>query len=100
MAIALSAYAAHAAVAPLQQRWLLQSALFAFVHGVALAALARQTPRWLGRVALGMMLLGVLLFCGSLTAGAVLDTSTRLAPTGGSLMILAWLLFAADALRR
>ncbi len=36
----------------------------------------------------------MLLFCGSLTLAALLGTSTGLAPFGGSLMILGWLVYA------
>ena len=98
-AVALAAYAAHAASGPEQGR-LLHAALFGFGHGIALAALAPQASRRLGRLALMLMLAGVLLFSGSLVAAVFLGTSTGLAPSGGSLMILAWLLYAADALRR
>ena len=97
--VALAAYAAHAASGPEQGR-LLHAALFGFGHGIALAALAPQASRRLGRFALALMLAGVLLFSGSLAAAVFLGTSTGLAPTGGSLMILAWRLHAADALRR
>jgi uncharacterized membrane protein YgdD (TMEM256/DUF423 family) len=97
--VALSAYAAHAVEAA--GRASLQSAaLFALVHGVALAALPRQTPHHLGTAALSMLLVGVLLFSGSLVAAHLFATPTRLAPIGGSLLILGWLLYAADACRR
>jgi uncharacterized membrane protein YgdD (TMEM256/DUF423 family) len=97
--VALAAYAAHAA-AGLDQGRLLHAALFGFGHGIALVALAPQASRRLGRLALVLMLAGVLLFSGSLVAAVFFGTSTGLAPAGGSLMILAWLLYAADALRR
>jgi uncharacterized membrane protein YgdD (TMEM256/DUF423 family) len=97
--VALSAYAAH--VAEGAARTNLQSAaLFALVHGVALTALSLQTPRRLGSAALSMLLIGVLLFSGSLVAAHFFYTPTRLAPAGGSLLILGWLLYAADAFRR
>jgi uncharacterized membrane protein YgdD (TMEM256/DUF423 family) len=95
--VALSAYAAH--VAEASGRASLQSAaLFALVHGVALAALPRQPPQRLGTAALSMLLVGVLLFSGSLVAAHLFATPT--APIGGSLLILGWLLYAADACRR
>lgn len=97
--IALSAYAAHGASG--EGRASLQmAALFAFGHGLALAALAPRATRVLARLALAALLLGVLLFSGSLTAAHFHGLATTLAPFGGSLMILAWLVFAADALRR
>jgi uncharacterized membrane protein YgdD (TMEM256/DUF423 family) len=97
--VALSAYAAHAAEGASRAN-LQSAALFALVHGVALAALARQTPHRLGMAALWMLLIGVFLFSGSLFAAHMFATPTRLAPIGGSLLILGWLLYAADAFRR
>jgi uncharacterized membrane protein YgdD (TMEM256/DUF423 family) len=94
--VALSAYAAHAAEGANLQ----SAALFALVHGVALAALSRQTTHRLGTTALLMLFIGVLLFSGSLVAAHFFAAPTRLAPVGGSLLILGWLLYAADALRR
>jgi uncharacterized membrane protein YgdD (TMEM256/DUF423 family) len=43
---------------------------------------------------------GMLLFCGSLVLAVLAGTSTRLAPGGGVLLILAWLMQAVAALRR
>lgn len=99
IAIALSAYAAHAATGEGRAQ-LQMAALFAFGHGIALAALAPRAVRPLARIALAAIGLGVVMFSGSVTAAHFLATPTTLAPIGGSLMILAWLLFAADALRR
>ncbi|MBN8211390.1 MAG: DUF423 domain-containing protein [Xanthomonadales bacterium] len=97
--VALSAYAAHGAEGTARAN-LQSAALFALVHGVALAALSRQTPHRLGTAALSMLLIGVLLFSGSLVAAHFFGAPTRLAPAGGSLLILGWLLYAADAFRR
>ena len=36
----------------------------------------------------------------SLVAGAMLGTSTRLAPAGGIMLMLGWVLWAVDAIRR
>lgn len=97
--VALSAYAAHAS--DIAARGSLQSAaLFALLHGVALAALPRHTVRRTGLVALLMLALGTLLFSGSLVAAHVFGMPTRLAPFGGMLLIFGWLVFAADAIRR
>lgn len=97
--IALSAYAAHGAEGAARAN-LQSAAMFALVHGVALAALSRHTPYRLGTAALSMLLIGVLLFSGSLAAAHFFGAPTRLAPAGGSLLILGWLLYAADAFRR
>lgn len=97
--VALSAYAAHAA--DIAARGSLQSAaLFALLHGVALAALSRHAARRTGLVALLMLALGTLLFSGTLVAAHALGMPTRLAPFGGMLLILGWLVFAIDAMRR
>lgn len=97
--VALSAYAAHAADAG--ARGSLQSAaLFALLHGVALAALPRQILRRAGWAALLMLAVGTALFSGTIVAAHAFGTPTRLAPFGGSMLILGWLLFAIDAIRR
>jgi uncharacterized membrane protein YgdD (TMEM256/DUF423 family) len=97
--VALSAYAAHAvdagALGSLQS-----AALFALLHGVALAALPRHASRRTGFAALLMLAIGVALFSGTIMAAHAFGTPTRLAPFGGSLLILGWLLFAIDAIRR
>jgi uncharacterized membrane protein YgdD (TMEM256/DUF423 family) len=98
-AVGLSAYASHGA-APEAQARLFVAAMFAFGHGLALAALGPQAAgRW-ATAALATMLLGVLAFSGSLAAAHFFGTSTRLAPAGGSLLMLAWLLVAVDWMRR
>lgn len=97
-AIALSAYAAHSADGEVKSH-LQTAALFAFGHGIALAALTPQATR-LARFSLAAMLLGVLMFSGSSAAAHFLGAPTTLSPYGGSLMILAWLVFAVAALRR
>jgi uncharacterized membrane protein YgdD (TMEM256/DUF423 family) len=97
--VALSAYAAHAAEDAARAS-LQSAALFALAHGIALAALSRQTPRRTGSIALVALLLGTLLFSGSLLGAHVFAWPTRLAPTGGMLMIAGWLLYAMDAYRR
>ena len=98
-AVALSAYAAHA-VDPAAQARLQSAALFAFGHGIALAALAPHTTQWFGRFALAGLLLGTLLFSGSLVAAHAWETPTTVAPFGGGLMILAWLTWALARLVR
>lgn len=67
LAVALSAYAAHVADPAAQSR-LQMAALFAFGHGIALAALAPAAARRLARIALAALLVGVLLFAGGLAS--------------------------------
>jgi uncharacterized membrane protein YgdD (TMEM256/DUF423 family) len=97
--VGLSAYAAHGAqgVAAAQ---LSTAALFALLHGIALAALAPAASDRIRRIALALLALGTLLFSGSLAAHHAFGLPTRLAPAGGSLLIAGWLLYAVAAVRR
>ena len=100
LAIGLSAYAAHG-VADAHARGNLQTAsLYAFGHGVALAALAPSAARGLQALALAGLCAGTLLFAGSLAGGALLGWPTRLAPFGGTVLMASWLLYAFAAARR
>lgn len=98
-AIALAAYASHA-VHGVDQSRLQTAAVFAFGNGLALAALAPSTTRTLGQLALFALLLGLVLFSGSLTASVLARWPTTLAPMGGLLMIGGWLALAVDFIRR
>ena len=98
-AVALAAYASHAVTGEAQARLGLAAA-FAFAHGVALAALAGHTVRVTKSIALGALLLGTLLFSGSLAGAVFRDLSTALAPLGGMLLIGGWLTLAVHSLRR
>lgn len=97
--VALAAYASHGVDGDAQTRLQL-AAVFAFGHGLALAALAPRATSRLALLAVTGLLVGVLLFAGSLVAAHFFGTTTQLAPFGGSLMILSWLLHAVDAVRR
>jgi uncharacterized membrane protein YgdD (TMEM256/DUF423 family) len=99
-AVALSAYAAHAAIDAEARNRLILAAAFAFGHGVAIASLARHGAHWLGATALYALMAGVLLFAGSLVGGALAQSPTTLAPIGGMLVIGGWLAFALHSLRR
>ena len=97
LAVALAAYAAHAAAAG--QGLLQTAAAVLFGHGVALAALARGAAGRRRRLALAALLAGSVLFAGSLALHALAQVPPRLAPAGGMLMIGGWLLLAFDLLR-
>jgi len=99
LAIGLAAYASHG-VHGVDQSRLQTAAVFAFGNGVALAALAPSTRRPLGQLALLALLLGLLLFSGSLTGSVLARWPTTLAPMGGLLMIGGWLAMAVDLIRR
>ena len=99
LAVALSAYAAHGTEG-LAQSGLQTAAAYAFGHGVALIALAPATRGRLGTLASVLLLLGALGFAGALASKYLLGVSTGIAPWGGSLLILGWLLHAVVAARR
>jgi uncharacterized membrane protein YgdD (TMEM256/DUF423 family) len=98
-AVGVSAYAMHGLAGDPQQRAAIAAAML-FLHGLALGLFA---PRQVGSLELAALfgwLAGILLFCGSLLLSAFIGTETSLAPTGGLLLMLAWLLQAMSALRR
>ncbi|MFD0740357.1 DUF423 domain-containing protein [Lysobacter koreensis] len=97
--VALSAYAAHGFEGVAQSR-LQTAAVFAFGHGVGLAALAPAAFGRMERIALLALLAGALLFSGSLVSNVLAQWPTTLAPTGGLLLIGGWVLWAVAALRR
>jgi uncharacterized membrane protein YgdD (TMEM256/DUF423 family) len=97
--VGLSAYASHVAVGAGQAALLIGAAI-AFGHGLALAALSRQARRRMAMFALVAILTGTLLFSGGLVAAYFTGAAARTAPFGGSLLIVAWLAWAVDALRK
>lgn len=100
LSVALAAYAAHAGLGERAEDTLQQAAVFAFVHGVALAALAPLAVRRLAGWGLLAIALGTMLFSGSLVLGTLFNVSTGAAPAGGILMILGWFLHAIGQWRR
>jgi uncharacterized membrane protein YgdD (TMEM256/DUF423 family) len=97
--VALSAYATHAAHGEARS-FLYIAAVLGFGHGVALAALAPRANGRLQFIALCGVLLGAVLFSGSLTLRYVFEMPVRVAAIGGSVLILSWLLHAVATLRR
>lgn len=100
VAIGLSAYASHGVGEAHAQSNLNTAALYLFGHGAVLAILGPASLNRWGRAALYVLLLGVLLFSGSLAGGVLAGWSTRLAPAGGMALMAGWLLLAVAALRR
>jgi uncharacterized membrane protein YgdD (TMEM256/DUF423 family) len=98
MALALGAYAAHGVSGPAQGQMQTAAAVL-FGHGVALAVLGRASTGRLRRVALLALLIGSLLFAGSVLLHVIAQHPPRLAPAGGMLMIGGWLLLAFDLFR-
>ena len=100
IAVAFGAYASHGVEDAHAQANLQTASLYAFGHGIALAALAAGTTRTLGRIALYLLLVGTVLFSGSLALNALAQLGSKLAPIGGISLMLGWVLWALDALRR
>ena len=107
LVVAAGAYGAHALKAQLSapQAALFQTAIqYHMFHAVGLLvvglAAAVRPPSALLSWAGGLMLAGIVLFCGSLYASA-LDgyRAGTVAPLGGIAFIVAWLLLAVAALR-
>lgn len=97
-AVGLGAYASHGASGQ-PQSWLQTASLYLFLHGLALLCLGPLARHRLDRAALGLMAGGMLVFCGSLIGAALFGWPTRMAPLGGSALILAWLMLAAGRFR-
>lgn len=97
ISVALSAYARHAAIGQ-RKEWLTLAALFAFGHGLALIALAQRDSHFSLMVKCTLVL-GMVLFSGSLVMAAFFETSTAFVPMGGMVLILGWLLLAVDFYR-
>ncbi|PZU29527.1 DUF423 domain-containing protein [Stenotrophomonas sp. PS02298] len=99
-AVGLSAYASHGVSEALAQSHLNTAALYAFGHGVVLVGLGASSVNQLGRGALYVLLLGTLLFSGSLVGNVLMHWPTTLAPAGGITLMGGWVLLALSALRR
>jgi uncharacterized membrane protein YgdD (TMEM256/DUF423 family) len=98
--IGLAAYAAHGVSDPKAQASLQSACLYAFGHGIALTALAPRARQALAQWALRLLLVGTLLFSGSIVLHVQAGIVSGVAPAGGVAMMLAWLLWAVSALRR
>ena len=103
-AVALAAAASHALAARLdaddmRRVWI--AAGIGLAHAPVLVAIALANRG--GRVLLAAasaILLGALLFCGSLVGRALLGAPSTLAPAGGVLLMLGWLALAVAIVRR
>ncbi len=98
IAVGAGAYAMHAVLTAQNHDRLVIAALFLFAHGLALATLAPSTASRLRKLGLYVLMIGTALFAGSLMLAALLGIAPVLAPFGGSLLMLGWLLVAAGFL--
>ena len=100
LAVALGAIGAHAVAADDVGRRLWDTASFWHVaHSLGLVALAPMTARWgpkIGLAAVVAIVAGAAAFCGTLYVQALTGAPPvpMLAPTGGMLLIVGWLLAA------
>jgi len=103
--VGLGAYGAHALSDAAAGRFhtALLYHMFHTLGIVAIGAVAATRPRTRLLAGAGaLMLLGILLFCGSLYAAAIggYGGLIRFTPFGGAAFIAAWVLFAAGVVRR
>jgi len=97
-AVGVGAYAMHGALTPQNHERLAVAAVFLFAHGLALAALAPGTRSRLRQAGFLALMIGTILFAGSLALAALLGIAPTLAPIGGSLLMLGWLLVGGQLL--
>jgi len=104
LAVAVAALAAHglAALDPQALQMVRDADQMQGWHAIALLACGLWVPRGgrLVHVAGTAFLLGLILFCGAVYALALGDVRLPLlAPAGGTLLVLGWLLLGLSALR-
>jgi uncharacterized membrane protein YgdD (TMEM256/DUF423 family) len=97
-AVGIGAYAMHGASTPQDHERLAIAAVFLFAHGLALASLAPGTRSRLRQAGFLALMIGTILFAGSLVLAALLGIAPTLAPFGGSLLMLGWLLIGGEFL--
>lgn len=99
--VALAAYAAHAGTLDARHAAILQRGIeMQMWHALALLGASRVAGLAAG-VAVWGFLVGTVLFCAAVDSFAFgADAIVRVAPFGGSLLILSWILLAVGALRR
>jgi uncharacterized membrane protein YgdD (TMEM256/DUF423 family) len=101
-AVAMAAYSAHGIADPSALRIVSSGVQMQGWHALALLGAGLWAPRggWLTDAAGAAFLLGLVLFCGSVYALGLAGVSWGLlAPTGGFLLMIGWLLLGASALR-
>jgi uncharacterized membrane protein YgdD (TMEM256/DUF423 family) len=98
----MAAFEAHGIADPTALRIVASGVQMQGWHALALLATGLWAPRGgsLAHAAGGAFTLGLILFCGSVYSLALAHISWGiLAPTGGTILMIGWLLLAASALR-
>jgi uncharacterized membrane protein YgdD (TMEM256/DUF423 family) len=98
----MAAISAHAVQDPAAQRMVSSGVQMQGWHALALLGVALWARRggWLAHLAGAAFVVGMLMFCGAVYALGLAGVSLGLvAPTGGAILMLGWLLLGASALR-
>ncbi len=97
--VALGALAAHAVSDPVAMASLERASTYQILHAVALLALSGVSIRLMGLARI-VMLLGIIGFSGAIYAKYLLGLPLlgKLAPTGGTALIVSWLLVLISAM--
>lgn len=101
-AVAMAAFAAHGIPDPGTLRIVSSGVQMQGWHALALLGVGLWAPRggWLAHAAGAAFAVGLVLFCGAVYSLALAGVSWGiLAPTGGILLMLGWLLLGVSALR-
>ena len=101
-AVAMAAFAAHGIGDATALRIVSSGVQMQGWHALALLATGLWAPRggWLAQAAGCAFAIGLVLFCGAVYSVGLAGVSWGvLAPTGGILLMLGWLLLGASALR-
>ncbi|MBS0560993.1 MAG: DUF423 domain-containing protein [Proteobacteria bacterium] len=103
-AVAMAAYAAHglAGADPAVQTMVRDAVQMQGWHALALIFCGLWAPRagWLGHAAGAAFLIGLIAFCGGVYSLALAGLRLpSVAPTGGTVLMLGWLLLFLSALR-
>lgn len=103
LAVLAAAAAAHLPGDAAQSRAMASAVQMHGWHALALVLCGAWGARggWLAHAAGGAFAAGILLFCGTIYAGALgVLQAGRLAPVGGTLLIAGWVLLGLSGLRR
>jgi uncharacterized membrane protein YgdD (TMEM256/DUF423 family) len=101
-AVAMAAFAAHGVSDPTALRIVSSGVQMQGWHALALFGVGLWVPRggWLAQAAGAAFAIGLVLFCGSVYSFGLASVSWGLlAPIGGTLLMIGWLLLGASALR-
>jgi len=101
IAVGLGAIAAHAITDSKAVSSIEKAALYQLIHSVVLL-FASQLQGRLVRLSRWFLLIGIVLFCGSIELKYLFNVSsaTVFAPSGGICLMLGWLMLAAAGIRQ